>query len=132
MFRGCAIAIHLGALIRNVLSGGYPKLVSRHQMYVPDDPTEPSTLHLRFHLVYTTTVQSLSVRVLGGYAVGDIGFEVERPRIAVDGYTLTDYQILNRVETEETMALSAKILASVERYVLWEGRRNPKMTAAIT
>jgi len=99
-------------------------------MCVPGDPAEPSRLYLHFYLVYADNRQPL--KVLRGCAVDGIGFEVERPRIGVEGYTLTDDQELYNVETEETIALRERILASVERVVLREARRNPKITAAIT
>ena len=129
IFRGCAIGINFVSLIRNVLDGGYPKLVSSHMMCVPGDPAEPSRLYLHFSLVYADNRQPLEV--VRGCAVDGIGFEVERPRIDVEGYTLTDDQELYNVETEETIALREQILASVERVVLREARRNPNITTAI-
>jgi hypothetical protein len=128
-FRDWYVVIHRPTLVENLLQYGYPHLVPWLQLLVPASPAEPATLHLYLHLDFKSTVQPIDV---WRYDVAaDIGFECERPRVAVDGYTLIDGCVLTNVETEETIALIERVRLSLKKLITEESMKDPRVMTAI-
>ena len=57
---------------------------------------------------------------------------MRRPQCGFVGYTLTGHKMLNRVQTEKTIALDERLWASVKKLIVEEGLKNPRITAAVS